>query len=276
MIQKGDTVQCKGIGYPHWKNEIFTCEVVFDNGTIGLNNKIRVDASDFDKVRLKEPLLIFGELNKNHRTYKGSIQSNVFDSLRTRTFQGVISSHLAEPFIIPLEFVAFSVSNFCITPNALYGDVRYTKDIYDENTVIRPVMVGETKSNGKTVVEQCSHFVMLRVCDDAFDGMSASHKEDMKMNVFEYIKQFIGMYSEWSCISRQMILSGFDKKKVSTNTIDTYRTLFTGAGYLRKVDMAPGNYTVERIPDASLTLSELKKEYKEINYNINRVPNDGE
>ena len=47
MIKKGDKVRCNGIGYPHWKDREFVVEVVFKDGTIGLNNGIRVSDKDF-------------------------------------------------------------------------------------------------------------------------------------------------------------------------------------------------------------------------------------
>ena len=49
-FKKGDRVRCKGVGYPHWKDRKFTVEVVFENDTIGLDNKIRVAAWDFEKI----------------------------------------------------------------------------------------------------------------------------------------------------------------------------------------------------------------------------------
>lgn len=46
-IEKGDTIICHGIGCPHWKGFVFECTLVFTNGTIGINNAIRVAAKDF-------------------------------------------------------------------------------------------------------------------------------------------------------------------------------------------------------------------------------------
>lgn len=46
-MNKGDLVICSGVGYPHWKDHVFIVEVNFLDGTIGLNNKIRVSKSDF-------------------------------------------------------------------------------------------------------------------------------------------------------------------------------------------------------------------------------------
>ena len=46
-IQKGDKIKCFGIGYPHWKGEIFECTLVFNDGTIGIKNCIRVSEQDF-------------------------------------------------------------------------------------------------------------------------------------------------------------------------------------------------------------------------------------
>jgi len=46
-IQKGDTIKCHGIGYPHWKGETFICDVVFDNDTIGIKKAVRVSSKDF-------------------------------------------------------------------------------------------------------------------------------------------------------------------------------------------------------------------------------------
>ncbi len=51
LIGKGDMIRCLGIGYPHWKDEEFECEVVFPDNTIGLDNKIRVASSDFEKIK---------------------------------------------------------------------------------------------------------------------------------------------------------------------------------------------------------------------------------
>ena len=45
-------VRCKGIGYPHWKDMLFVIEVVFENNTIGLHNKIRVSKDDFEYQHL--------------------------------------------------------------------------------------------------------------------------------------------------------------------------------------------------------------------------------
>jgi hypothetical protein len=49
-IQVGDTVVCIGMGYPHWEGEIFKCDVIFNDNTIGLDNKIRVFSDDFRKI----------------------------------------------------------------------------------------------------------------------------------------------------------------------------------------------------------------------------------
>lgn len=46
-MESEDLVICTGEGYPHWKDHIFIIDVVFDDNTIGLNNKIRVNKSDF-------------------------------------------------------------------------------------------------------------------------------------------------------------------------------------------------------------------------------------
>ena len=46
-IKQGDTIRCYGIGYPHWKGEIFKCNIVFNDGTIGIRNSVRVSAKDF-------------------------------------------------------------------------------------------------------------------------------------------------------------------------------------------------------------------------------------
>lgn len=46
-IQKGDKIKCFGIGYPHWKDEVFECTAVFnDDMTIGIKN-VRVSKKDF-------------------------------------------------------------------------------------------------------------------------------------------------------------------------------------------------------------------------------------
>lgn len=42
-----DLVICTGEGYPHWENHVFIVEVVFNDNTIGLNNKIRVNQGAF-------------------------------------------------------------------------------------------------------------------------------------------------------------------------------------------------------------------------------------
>ena len=49
-IQKGDKIKCFGIGYPHWKGKVFKCTLVFNDGTIGIENGIRVSAQDFRVV----------------------------------------------------------------------------------------------------------------------------------------------------------------------------------------------------------------------------------
>lgn len=46
-IKKGDKIKCFGIGYPHWKNQIFECTLDFMDGTIEINNNIRVSEKDF-------------------------------------------------------------------------------------------------------------------------------------------------------------------------------------------------------------------------------------
>jgi len=46
-IKKGDKIRCYGIGYPHWKGEVFECTLVFNNGDIGIKNAIRVSSKDF-------------------------------------------------------------------------------------------------------------------------------------------------------------------------------------------------------------------------------------
>ncbi len=51
-IQKGDTVVCHGIGYPHWKGTEFKCTLCFKDGTIGIRNSIRVAEKDFRKIQL--------------------------------------------------------------------------------------------------------------------------------------------------------------------------------------------------------------------------------
>lgn len=50
-IQKGDTIKCFGIGYPHWKGETFECTLVFPNETIGIMNSIRVATKDFRVIK---------------------------------------------------------------------------------------------------------------------------------------------------------------------------------------------------------------------------------
>lgn len=49
-IQKGDKITCYGIGYPHWKGDVFECTLDFKDGTIGIRNTIRVDEKDFRKL----------------------------------------------------------------------------------------------------------------------------------------------------------------------------------------------------------------------------------
>jgi hypothetical protein len=49
-IQKGDKIKCFGIGYPHWKDEIFECTLDFKDGTIGIKNSVRVSTKDFRVV----------------------------------------------------------------------------------------------------------------------------------------------------------------------------------------------------------------------------------
>jgi hypothetical protein len=48
-IEKGDLIKCFGIGYPHWKGEIFECTMIFKDKTIGIKNCIRVAQKDFRK-----------------------------------------------------------------------------------------------------------------------------------------------------------------------------------------------------------------------------------
>jgi hypothetical protein len=46
-IKKGNLIKCLGIGYPHWKNEVFIVTADFKDGTIGILNCIRVSEKDF-------------------------------------------------------------------------------------------------------------------------------------------------------------------------------------------------------------------------------------
>jgi hypothetical protein len=46
-IQTGDMIKCFGIGYPHWKGQIFQCDLDFGDGTIGIRNSVRVNGRDF-------------------------------------------------------------------------------------------------------------------------------------------------------------------------------------------------------------------------------------
>lgn len=46
-IQVGDKIKCFGVGYPHWKNHIFECTFVFNDGCIGIKNCIKVSSKDF-------------------------------------------------------------------------------------------------------------------------------------------------------------------------------------------------------------------------------------
>lgn len=48
-IEKGDTVKCLGIGYPHWRNQAFIIKSVFNNGDLILHNNIKVNKKDFKK-----------------------------------------------------------------------------------------------------------------------------------------------------------------------------------------------------------------------------------
>jgi len=50
-IQKGDTIRCWGIGYPHWKGETFECTMIFENNTIGIKSAVRVGVIDFKKIK---------------------------------------------------------------------------------------------------------------------------------------------------------------------------------------------------------------------------------
>jgi hypothetical protein len=52
-IKVGDRVKCLGIGYPHWRNQAFLVKVVYSNGFIGLDNKIKVNKKDFKKFMVK-------------------------------------------------------------------------------------------------------------------------------------------------------------------------------------------------------------------------------
>jgi hypothetical protein len=56
-IQKGDKIKCFGIGYPHWKGEIFECTLVFNDSTIGIKNAIRVSEQDFRVVKINPNVL---------------------------------------------------------------------------------------------------------------------------------------------------------------------------------------------------------------------------
>lgn len=46
-MKKGDIIKCLGYGYPHWKDEVFECTMVFNDDTIGIKNAVRVSKSDF-------------------------------------------------------------------------------------------------------------------------------------------------------------------------------------------------------------------------------------
>lgn len=50
-INKGDTIQCHGIGYPHWKGEEFICTEKFNDDYIGIKGAIRVSSKDFRKIK---------------------------------------------------------------------------------------------------------------------------------------------------------------------------------------------------------------------------------
>lgn len=46
-IQKDDVVICHGVGYPHWKNSEFICNLVFDDEYILIKNGLKVSSKDF-------------------------------------------------------------------------------------------------------------------------------------------------------------------------------------------------------------------------------------
>lgn len=50
QLHKGDRVECIGVGYPHWKGEIFEITLVFPNGDIGVMGRIRASSEDFKKI----------------------------------------------------------------------------------------------------------------------------------------------------------------------------------------------------------------------------------
>lgn len=49
-IRKGDLIKCLGIGYPHWKDQEFYCDLSFNDGTIGIMKAVRVSEKDFIRI----------------------------------------------------------------------------------------------------------------------------------------------------------------------------------------------------------------------------------
>jgi hypothetical protein len=49
-IKKGDRIKCIGNGYPHWKVLEFNCTEIFKDGSIGIENSLKVDKKDFYKI----------------------------------------------------------------------------------------------------------------------------------------------------------------------------------------------------------------------------------
>jgi len=79
MIRKGDTVRCKGIGYPHWKGQSFMVTLVFPDNTIGIRNCIRVASKDFYR-----PIRLWSEyITSNNIWYR---LFNIIHSKQTLTY----------------------------------------------------------------------------------------------------------------------------------------------------------------------------------------------
>ena len=50
-IGVGDKVKCYGIGYPHWRDAIFTCYSIFPDGkSMVIKGCIKVQMKDFRKL----------------------------------------------------------------------------------------------------------------------------------------------------------------------------------------------------------------------------------